>query len=119
MANIPVTTLLNFLPSINLTLTRRADSMIFLSIFRARNIRTVTVSVVLTIRRNRVFRTITGIVVGCVIDCDVEFYTLSFRILPVKPRFDNGPTISISRWQYSFHGLAMTNLNSNPCYPLR
>lgn len=97
MANIPVTTLLNFLPSINHTLTQRADPMIFLNLFRARNIRTVTVSVVLTTRRNCTFRTITGIVMGCVIDCDVEFCTHSFRILPVNPRFNNVPTISISR----------------------
>jgi len=79
MVNIPVTTLLNVLPSINHTVTQRADSTIFLKLFRARNIRTVTVSVVLTTRRNRVFRTVTGIVVNCVTDCDVEFYTHSFR----------------------------------------
>jgi hypothetical protein len=65
--------------SINHTVTQRADSTIFLKLFRARNIRTVTVSVVLTTRRNCVFRAIIGIVVDCVIDCDVEFYTHSFR----------------------------------------
>jgi hypothetical protein len=79
MANIPVTTLLNALPSISHTLTHRTDSMIFLNLFRARNIRAVTVSVVLTTRRNRVFRAIAGLLEDRVIDCDFEFYTHSFR----------------------------------------
>jgi hypothetical protein len=66
MASIPVTTLLNALPSISHTLTHRADSMIFLNLFRARNIRAVTVSIVLTTSRNCVFHSITGLVVDCV-----------------------------------------------------